>query len=194
MIIYDIRYMRSMKLFNNRKMLVFKSVLFCLLFSCLNAENICFKNVTVHGYNLHNHTIEKVIISSNNLKDELPKFVFDTIEMENENVAVLYENCISDMDSLKELLLKKNGIQEIRPGALKNLPALRIIKLNGNKLKTIKRGVFNNLLVSEIDLRENEIEFIEDTAFNNMPQLLVIRLTLNKLTKWNKIGFSTHLT
>ncbi|KAL3278307.1 hypothetical protein HHI36_013640 [Cryptolaemus montrouzieri] len=167
----------------------FKSVLFSVFLCSLNAENICFENVTVHGYSVFNHKFDKVITSSKISKTELPNVAFDAIELKNENVPILYENCISDIESLDELILEKNGIQEIRAGALRNLPAIRIIKLGQNKLKTIVTGVFNNLQVSDVDLSKNEIEVIEDTAFNDMPELLSIKLTDNKLTKWNKNWF-----
>ncbi|KAL3278309.1 hypothetical protein HHI36_013642 [Cryptolaemus montrouzieri] len=170
-------------------MFVFKAVLFCVLLCCLNAENICFENVKVRGYSKFSLRFEKVIISSNNLKDELPNVEFDAIEMGNEDIPILYENCISDIESLDNLIFEQNGIREIRSGALKNLPAIRKINLRQNKLKSIVTGVFNNLLVREIDLRRNEIEVIEENAFNNMPKLERIILIDNKLTKWNKHWF-----
>ncbi|XP_045468049.1 leucine-rich repeat-containing protein 15-like [Harmonia axyridis] len=170
-------------------MFFIKSVLLLCLFCYVRAEHLTFKNVTVHGYSAFNHKFKQVIVSSNYLKDELPRSVFDAVEIRHQDIPVLYENCISDISALDELILEENNIQEIEPGAFKNLSQIRLIKLKKNHLKTITEGIFNNLPVSDLDLSQNEISVIEDKALDNMPNLLNIRLTLNKITTWNSNWF-----
>ncbi|XP_044756946.1 phospholipase A2 inhibitor-like [Coccinella septempunctata] len=170
-------------------MFVLKLVPLFVLFFPLNAEKITFKNVTIHGYSAFTHKFEKLILSSNSLKTELPKVVFDAVEIRGQDVPILYENSISDIDDLDELILEENNIQEIEPGTFKNLSLIRLIKLKKNQLKTIKEGIFNHLPLSDLDLSQNEISVIEDKAFDNMPNLLNVRLSFNKIGKWNRNWF-----
>lgn len=170
-------------------MFVVKLLLLFVVFCCAQAENITFKNVTFHVYNAYTHKFKKTISSSNYLKSQLPNGVFDTIELRHQDIPILYDNSISDIDYLDELILEENNIQRIEPGAFKNLPVLRVMKLKKNQLKTIEEGIFTNLLVSDLDLSENEISVIEDKAFENMTDLLNIRLSFNKIGRWNKNWF-----
>lgn len=61
-----------------------------------------------------------------------------------------------------------NSLEEIEENALAcvQIP-FGSLKLNNNKIKTIKTGTFNNILAKTILLCKNEIENIEDDAFKN---------------------------
>ncbi|KAG5890955.1 hypothetical protein JTB14_026310 [Gonioctena quinquepunctata] len=157
---------------------------------CLTkSADITFKNVTFRGYSVFTEKFKKTIASSHKLKESLPNSVYDKIEFEEQNIPVLYENSLSDLDELDELVIENCGVYEIRPGALKNVPLLRRLSLKGNKLEEIKNGVFDNLPLSTLDLSLNYITIISPTAFDNMRSLLNINLADNQIVAWNPSWF-----
>nr|CAH7750479.1 unnamed protein product [Callosobruchus chinensis] len=104
----------------------------CIFVVC--CEKVTFKNVTFKGYSLYTEKFKKTIISSNNLKDNLPEIVFDGIEFKDQNIPVLYTGSLTDLHGLDELKIEGCGVEDIQPGALKNAPDLFWLSLKGKWL------------------------------------------------------------
>ncbi|CAH1119283.1 unnamed protein product [Phaedon cochleariae] len=164
-------------------------VLLLLLPLCFAKSDVTFKNVTFRGYSVFTEKFKKVIPASNSLKDFLPESTFDMIEFRDQNIPVLYEDSLSNLDELDELIIESCSVYEIRPGALKNVPLLRRLSLKANKIEEIKGDIFNNLPLSTLDLSKNRITTISPTAFDYMSSLLNINLADNQISVWNPSWF-----
>lgn len=90
-------------------------------------------------------------------------------------------NAVSDMEQLYSFVLQDDDVEEILPGAFRNVSNLRELSIINNKLSIVQDGVFNNLNVSTLDLSNNEITEIDSAAFDDMSLLRTINLQNNKL-------------
>ncbi|KYB29432.1 Protein slit-like Protein [Tribolium castaneum] len=170
-----------------------KPALFCALVALVaskSSPSVTFKNVLVSGYSMYTYKFNVTIKSSNNLKENLPKQVFDRLDIINSEIPVLYKNSISDLEDLDELIFANNELSDIQPGAFKNVPQLRKLEIRNNKLEEIKAGVFNNLNIATLDLSNNSISTIASGAFDDMPELLNVNLADNRVKIWNKNWFA----
>jgi Leucine-rich repeat (LRR) protein len=173
--------------------MLLKSLLICglLAFATAKSSGVTFKNVVARFYSMYTYKFNVTIDSSESLKENIPKKVFDKIEITNSEIPVLYKNSISDIDNLDELILEDDGISEIQPGAFSHVPQLRKLVIRGNtKLKEIKEGVFNKLNIATLDLSNNSIETVASRAFDDMPELLTVNLADNQLSIWDKNWFA----
>ena len=174
--------------------MLLKTFLLCVLLYTASARTrsgVTFKNVVVRGYSMFTSKFNVTINSANTLKDKLPKQVFDKLEIVDSEIPVLYENSISDIDDLDELILNNDGITEIQPGTFKNVPQLRKLVITHNQgLEEIKSGVFNRLNIATMDLSKNSINTIASSAFDDMPELLNVNLADNQLKIWDKNWFA----
>ncbi|KAJ3641035.1 hypothetical protein Zmor_027563 [Zophobas morio] len=120
-------------------------------------------------------------------------FLFATIVVEinssniitNSSVPIILADAFSDFPSLTELRLLRRGIEEIRPGALNNLPLLKTVKLGQNKLTNIEDGVFSNSTIEVLFVDHNLIENISPHAFDNMRKLVLLDLVDNKIKNFH---------
>lgn len=87
-------------------------------------------------------------------------------------------------EHLEVLHIESCELAEIEPGVFKKLPPLRNLSLATNFLKHIKDGVFNDVIVHDLDLSHNRLTTIRPDAFNNMPNLTRINLDYNELTSY----------
>lgn len=150
-----------------------------------SADQPTFKNVKFKAYSIFTLKFERNIIASDTLKDELPKGIYDHIEFTEQNIPILKKNSIKDIENLDELTIQNCGIEEIEPGAFRNLPLLRKLTLKGNEIDYVPEGVFNNLKISTLDLSQNRIRDIAAESLSNMPMLLNINLADNLIQSWN---------
>nr|CAI5824890.1 unnamed protein product [Callosobruchus analis] len=154
--------------------------------SVVYCEKVTFKNVTFKGYSLYTEKFKKTISSSNSLKDYLPEIVFDGIEFKDQNIPVLYSGSLADLYGLDELKIENCAVEDIQPGALKNVPDLFWLSLKGNRLKEIKEGVFEDLSISMLDLSNNLLTTIDSYAFDGVPLLVSLDLSGNRISSWNR--------
>ena len=100
-------------------------------------------------------------------------------------VPIIHADAFSNSPSVTDLQLSGRGIEEIRPGALNNLPLLGTVKLSENKLTKIEDGVFSNSNMEYLDLDHNLIENISPHAFDNMTKLTALNLDRNKIKNFH---------
>ncbi|CAH0553810.1 unnamed protein product [Brassicogethes aeneus] len=166
-------------------------VLYALLL--VNFQFHCFKseNVTVKLFNMA-VLKQKIVIDledTNNLKEVLPRFGYDTLTIEDDNLPVIAKDFLSNLDEVVSIEMLNDGIEVLMPGCFKELQSLRTISLPQNKIKNIPEGVFDNLNISSLNLRSNAIENIDGKALNNMPNLINIDLENNNIKIWNSDWF-----
>lgn len=85
-------------------------------------------------------------------------------------------------DNLWVLACSSCDIVDIEPDAFKTLTNLQQVRLDNNKLGTVKASWFEGLkYLTYLDLNYNEIETIENGVFTNLPSLVDLRISGNKL-------------
>src|SRR5699024_7663786 len=96
---------------------------------CKTVTSGVFDNVTVLVKGLEKTATENVILID--FDDRLAKYVKDTpseiITIQHQFIPKLEADSISDLPKLQNLILARNGIREIRKGAFRNLPNLKVL-------------------------------------------------------------------
>lgn len=132
-------------------------------------------------------TISVVIASFN---EKTPSTKSDYLKIKsNRNIEALPKGAVQNLRGLRYLELSNCKIQHLQPECFENLPLLENLHLEDNYIKTITKGVFNELPVRVLLLHRNQIAHIESSAFDNMPNLQRIKLNFNQLTKWDPNWF-----
>lgn len=88
--------------------------------------------------------------------------------------------------SVRGFFLNDNKIKSIQVGTFDGIHPYDTngkfkLSLAGNRLKSINKGIFNNLKVNRLYLQDNLIDFIEKESFNYMPKLELLHLSGNLL-------------
>ncbi|EFA03898.1 leucine-rich repeat-containing protein 15 [Tribolium castaneum] len=154
-----------------------------------------FKNLKIHHLTLSNNkiseirngTFENVSLQSLNLYGNGLRKIDGPIT--NLTNLVLSNNNLTEIDlhfpDLKYLDLSFNSIQVLKPGDLKNLPALDTLDLTANTLHHVPEGVFSQSKLVTLKLNYNQIAKIEPKSFDDMSQLSVLHIDHNNLTQWD---------
>ncbi|RZB38672.1 LRR 8 domain containing protein [Asbolus verrucosus] len=160
-------------------------VLILILCNSKPIASATFENIEV-GLSFSNDKRIVVITSDNYLN----KYVHqaDEVTIKDQKISKLVENSVTDLTGVIRLHMTRCGIEEIRPGAFKNLPLLKELNLSNNLLKEIKNGVFANLPFDTLYLENNRIAKIENKAFNNLA-LANLFMDNNRISTWNSEWF-----
>ncbi|KAJ3641478.1 hypothetical protein Zmor_027985 [Zophobas morio] len=128
------------------------------------------------------------IVTTNKLKPHLPSTDCFKIAIQYATIHTLYQDALSDITNANYLFLENDNIEEIEPGAFKNVKLKEALSLQSNNIKEIRRGVFNDVQVPVLILSYNLIAYIDYHAFDNMT-LKSIHLDHNKLPRINPFWF-----
>ncbi|RZC42658.1 LRR 8 domain containing protein [Asbolus verrucosus] len=121
-------------------------------------------------------------ITANRLKPHLPSGQdCSKIAIEHSMIPILYDGSLADITRVNILLLEDNKIEQIQPGAFRNLKVQEGMSLKFNRLTEIRSGVFNDIQVPFLYLSYNYISRIDRDAFDNMTSLRSLYLDNNKL-------------
>ena len=116
-----------------------------------------------------------------------------TLDLSYNNISIITSDCISDMVSLEEVKLNNNILTNVT-GRLHNLPMLRSLYLNQNKIKDLGADTFSDLpCLQTLDLSFNQISVIDDDTFtlgNERSQLELLNLKHNNIKVLNPQIFS----
>lgn len=96
-------------------------------------------------------------------------------------IPILNPGAVSNLPKLKIAFFKFNNISAIEPGAFKNLTSLEFLVIVNNSITELKSNTFSDLPVKTLILSNNEINKIDLRAFTNMPNLDSLYLNDNKL-------------
>lgn len=131
-------------------------------------------DILIEGANLT--TIERAAF----MNVKIP--VIDIIHNEVESLTnEMFKNI-----SVRELFLNNNQIKSIQIGTFNDVhpfdrDGVFILSLYGNRLTSIRRGVFNKLEINTLFLQDNLISFIQKRSFRDMPKLKHLDLSGNLL-------------
>ncbi|KAJ8947320.1 hypothetical protein NQ318_004572 [Aromia moschata] len=142
---------------------------------CESCNPISTINLTV--YRTIDSVIENVSVSGT---IELKEDAFHLL-LANESIPEFCENFVRITNELSVLQIINCSVTNIEPGAFLIDPTLTLLKISSNLLTSVKKGVFNNVRVKEIDLSKNLLSTIEDEAFDNNTYLEVLKLNYNAI-------------
>ncbi|XP_044262282.1 chondroadherin-like [Tribolium madens] len=130
------------------------------------------------------------VVTTNQLKPHLPSGQkCNNIAIQHATIPFLARDSLSDINNANFLVLENNEIEEIQPGAFRNVVVKQAMSLKMNKLREIRRGIFEGVRVPVLFLSYNSINYIDYQAFNNMTNLEIIHLDHNQLTNINPFWF-----
>jgi len=103
----------------------------------------------------------------------------NTVDCSNTGLKEFPTNIPTDTVKLD---LSYNALARLPPGAVDNLPYLRILQLNNNNIQCLDGEAFSSLpqLVS-ITLQNNNLTTVPESIRNNLPRLQSLRLEHNPL-------------
>ncbi|XP_034945170.1 chaoptin [Chelonus insularis] len=99
----------------------------------------------------------------------------------------IFKGCIN----LEELYLDDNNLTAVPADSLKGPRTIRLLSLAGNNIGFLPRNAFGNLGESlfRVDLSRNELLQMEDDALAGLQHLLFFNLSRNDLTRFNSDVF-----
>ncbi|XP_063914526.1 leucine-rich repeat-containing protein 15-like [Zophobas morio] len=160
-------------------------------FKNIKAERVDLRNnklAELPSRVFENFTLENLILRDNLLhtiaSSALSKIALRTLSLFGNKLEEI-EPEVFDIQELLALNLDDNLVKLLRPGDLRNLPNLKILRLARNELKEIPKGVFNNTKLTRLELNANKIAKIASKAFDDMPELEILFINSNNLTQWD---------
>ena len=98
------------------------------------------------------------------------------------NVSYLPENLAESLSNLEEVSVIDSEISEVNNKNFKGMKNVKVINLQGNKIKHLPPDTFETLdSLENINLKQNNMEFIEETLFHYPTKLKKVNLADNRL-------------
>lgn len=146
----------------------------------LNANNV---------ENLNASTFEGLVklqmldLSMNGLQELHPLAFHENVELKllnlSYNVLNEFPNLITAANTLD---LSSNFIKGLKRTALANMPKLRSLNLNDNRLQSVPDGL-RSITLKNLELRRNRLVQLTNNTFLELPQLQRLDLSGNRLTE-----------
>ncbi|XP_028155666.1 leucine-rich repeat-containing protein 15 [Diabrotica virgifera virgifera] len=126
---------------------------------------------------------EQIVITTKNLPSSIKNYnidTYDAIKIEHQVLPIVYENAFQYLNT-SHLAIVETDLKEFEPGAFNDLKKLETLTVGANLLKSIRKGIFNNLPITKLYLDDNKIKVIEGGSFDGMQRLTHIVLSMNKI-------------
>ena len=110
----------------------------------------------------------------------------DAVRFDATGLDILDNNAFNGLSKLASLVLSHNNIKAFPPAICHDLPILKLLVLNHNKLVNISNDVFVGACskaLTYIDLSYNELESLVGNLFKHVTSLVQIILYSNRLTQ-----------
>lgn len=158
---------------------------------CNNVTTDFFENIKIN-FNRSQWFIclncSLVILDENTFNFSKNRITF--VKLTNNEIKRLNRLSFSKLPSIKQLILKENEIEDIRPEALKGINKLLQLDLSYNRLRKLTNKLFHELEnLDLLNLNYNCINIIEDEAFAGLTNLKYLYLNYNKLYALNSNSF-----
>jgi Leucine-rich repeat (LRR) protein len=111
--------------------------------------------------------------------------------LKNDGIRQLRKTLIALFPNLKRLSLEQNKIEQIDADAFSMNPQLSELSLGRNRLRSVKRGTFKPLAarLTRLALNENAFESLDDFGFDTLGKLEYLDLTRNRLSTLGESTF-----
>ncbi|GBM98909.1 hypothetical protein AVEN_151468-1 [Araneus ventricosus] len=131
--------------------------------------------------------------------DELPRL--EGLDLSQNNLVSIQRSAFGHTHpKLKTIVLSKNIIEQVSPGAFSNLRELQHVDLSHNVIDTISRDIFSKepKKLRRINLSWNRIQILPKDIFSNMPALRVLDVSNNFLYSmpqepWNSVWWQLQV-
>ncbi|XP_030760387.1 leucine-rich repeat-containing protein 15-like [Sitophilus oryzae] len=123
---------------------------------------------------------------------EIAKFITGTrikVQVRDEPLAEVHKYFFTGLLHVEDLIMCDCGVIYIEAGTFFPLISLKKLDLRRNYIEHIKPGVFNYLLLAELDLSHNKIKIVEADALNHMKNLRQIDLSNNLISTYDPKWF-----
>ncbi|WAR25980.1 LRIG3-like protein [Mya arenaria] len=123
---------------------------------------------------------------------DLPTWITD-LEIQSNGISSIHPDDFKGLINLQKIDLSNNEITFINESVFANLPALKDIKINFNKLTEIP--IFKqNPFLHRLELTHNDIHTINPSALKYLKQLDLLDLSYNVLREVTNSSFPENLT
>lgn len=123
---------------------------------------------------------------------DLPSWVTDLV-LQSNSISRLHADDFKGLFKLQKIDLSNNEITTIDENTFANLPALKELKINSNKLKEIPI-LKGNPILNRLELTHNYIQSINSTAIADLRQLDLLDLAYNDIMDIYVGTFPANLT
>ncbi|XP_029397742.1 leucine-rich repeat, immunoglobulin-like domain and transmembrane domain-containing protein 2 isoform X2 [Mus pahari] len=125
-------------------------------------------------------------VSLGKIPDNFPEEL-KQVRIENSPLFELSQGFFTNMSTLEYLWLNFNNVTVIHLGALEDLPELRELRLEGNKLRSVPWTAFRATpLLRVLDLKHNRIDSLPELALQFLTNLTYLDISSNRLTVVSK--------
>ncbi|XP_032672289.1 protein slit isoform X1 [Odontomachus brunneus] len=109
--------------------------------------------------------------------------IAEKLDLQGNNVSVIFKTDFEDMATLHVLLLSNNQIHTIERGAFQDLVAVEKLRLNNNQIRHLPDLLFSNMMnLKRLDLSHNQIATIGPKTLRGVSALRHLLLDNNVLT------------
>ena len=126
-----------------------------------------------------------MILNKKILEQKYPDFITrDTFRFDDMGITTISLDTFENVPMLKHITLNENKIMILKLGLFDNVPLLETLYVRNNRITILEPGLFNNnLMLKQLVFPNNEIMILEHGLFNNLPNIVLIKLTDNLITK-----------
>lgn len=133
-------------------------------------------------------------LSGNNLTNVPSLGVLSNLQvlnLNNNQLTTLGEQCFNGLNKLVQLRVKKNKICRLPQNSLDELkPQLELLDLSYNCFTEVPaKNLRNFRTLKHLDLSENQISSLRELEFMNLPMLKEVRLSGNRVTAFSPRAF-----
>ncbi|XP_034354899.1 leucine-rich repeat, immunoglobulin-like domain and transmembrane domain-containing protein 2 isoform X1 [Arvicanthis niloticus] len=131
-------------------------------------------------------SLQCMSMSLGKIPDNFPEEL-KQVRIENSPLFELSQGFFTNMSTLEYLWLNFNNVTVIHLGALEDLPELRELRLEGNKLRSVPWTAFRATpLLRVLDLKHNRIDALPELALQFLANLTYLDISSNRLTVVSK--------
>jgi Leucine-rich repeat (LRR) protein len=118
-----------------------------------------------------------------------------SLNLQSNKINTLLEFSFGGLENtLEELVLINNKLEQFPLQALRRLRKLQILKLQSNQISQIPDDGFTRFTVlTNLDLQSNRIDHLDSRSFITMPKLVSLSLSNNQLTILSDNSIFVHL-
>ncbi|XP_015174039.1 PREDICTED: protein slit isoform X3 [Polistes dominula] len=107
----------------------------------------------------------------------------EKLDLQGNNISVIFKTDFEDMATLHVLLLSNNQIHTIQRGAFQDLVGVEKLRLNNNQIRHLPDLLFSNMMnLKRLDLSHNQIATIGPKTLRGVSALKQLLLDNNVLT------------
>lgn len=110
-----------------------------------------------------------------------PLHILSSLNLDQNEISEIEDYSLYGLNGVYDLRLKENRLTAINRNTLAGLPQLVFLDLAQNKIETIEDGALNFPALQILYLQKNKLRTLSDAVFERLPMLEMIKLERNRL-------------